>query len=332
MKAFTEERTIRAIDGDHAHARPPARARPPRRGGLPRRGRQPEPQRRGRVGRPGHGVARPHDVPPRLGRLDPLRRVPPPGQGGGQGQVQPPLPPGRRHDARQLGRRGVDLGQRQPLDHDPRDELPGRPRLRRLPVGRPRVLPRGRHRGRQRPRPQPGRPGVRRQARSPSQILPFDNNGGAGFWWANSRNTFTRNVAVECDRYGFRFEATPVNDAETGPERARRTRTRPRLRPPPARPAARRRRGRPSTSARCRSSGSRTTRRTASSTGSTWARASAGSAPTRGTRSSCGTRGSGTTSGRSGPARPRSWSTAWTSTTGDTGSTGRSTTTTPTPG
>jgi hypothetical protein len=45
----------------------------------------------------------------------------------------------------------------------------------------------------------------------PSQNLPFDNNGGAGFWWANSRNTFTRNVAVECDRYGFKFEATPLN-------------------------------------------------------------------------------------------------------------------------
>jgi uncharacterized protein (TIGR03067 family) len=42
----------------------------------------------------------------------------------------------------------------------------------------------------------------------PGQALPFDHNDGAGFWWANSRNAFTRNVAVECDRYGFRFEAT----------------------------------------------------------------------------------------------------------------------------
>ena len=50
----------------------------------------------------------------------------------------------------------------------------------------------------------------------PGQNLPFDNNGGAGFWWANSRNTFTRNVAVECDRYGFKFEATPLNTAELG--------------------------------------------------------------------------------------------------------------------
>ncbi|MFO0911189.1 MAG: G8 domain-containing protein [Isosphaeraceae bacterium] len=30
---------------------------------------------------------------------------------------------------------------------------------------------------------------------------------GAGFWWANSRNVFRRNVAVECDEYGFRFDA-----------------------------------------------------------------------------------------------------------------------------
>jgi uncharacterized protein (TIGR03067 family) len=44
----------------------------------------------------------------------------------------------------------------------------------------------------------------------PEQFLPFDHNDGAGFWWANSLSTFTRNVAVECDRYGFRFEATPT--------------------------------------------------------------------------------------------------------------------------
>jgi hypothetical protein len=50
---------------------------------------------------------------------------------------------------------------------------------------------------------------------APDQALPFDNNSGAGFWWANSRNTFTRNVAVECDRYGFRFEAKPVRAFET---------------------------------------------------------------------------------------------------------------------
>ena len=41
----------------------------------------------------------------------------------------------------------------------------------------------------------------------PGQALPFDRNEGAGFWWANSRNAFLRNVAVECDQYGFRYEA-----------------------------------------------------------------------------------------------------------------------------
>jgi len=41
----------------------------------------------------------------------------------------------------------------------------------------------------------------------PEQALPFDRNDGAGFWWANSLNAFTRNVAVECDQHGFRFEA-----------------------------------------------------------------------------------------------------------------------------
>jgi hypothetical protein len=45
----------------------------------------------------------------------------------------------------------------------------------------------------------------------PKQVLPFDQNEGAGFWWANSLNTFTRNVAAECDRYGFRYEATPTS-------------------------------------------------------------------------------------------------------------------------
>ena len=47
----------------------------------------------------------------------------------------------------------------------------------------------------------------------PEQILPFDQNEGAGFWWANSRNSFTRNVTCENDRYGYRFEATPTGKA-----------------------------------------------------------------------------------------------------------------------
>jgi G8 domain len=44
------------------------------------------------------------------------------------------------------------------------------------------------------------------------QILPFDRNEGAGFWWANSRNAFVRNVAVECDQYGFRYDAPAVKE------------------------------------------------------------------------------------------------------------------------
>ena len=40
----------------------------------------------------------------------------------------------------------------------------------------------------------------------PDQMLPFDKNLGSGFWWANSLNSFTNNVAAECDQDGFRFE------------------------------------------------------------------------------------------------------------------------------
>jgi hypothetical protein len=46
----------------------------------------------------------------------------------------------------------------------------------------------------------------------PKQVLPFDLNDGAGFWWANCRNTFTRNVACECDEYGYRFEVVKTAD------------------------------------------------------------------------------------------------------------------------
>jgi hypothetical protein len=45
--------------------------------------------------------------------------------------------------------------------------------------------------------------------RLPKQVLPFDGNEGAGFWWTCSLNSFTRNVAAECGNYGFRYEATP---------------------------------------------------------------------------------------------------------------------------
>ena len=46
----------------------------------------------------------------------------------------------------------------------------------------------------------------------PKQVLSFDPNDGAGFWWANPRNTFTRNVACENDRYGFHFQIAKTPD------------------------------------------------------------------------------------------------------------------------
>jgi hypothetical protein len=45
----------------------------------------------------------------------------------------------------------------------------------------------------------------------PKQALPFDQNDGAGFWWANCLNTFTRNVSCENHLYGYRFEATKTS-------------------------------------------------------------------------------------------------------------------------
>lgn len=44
------------------------------------------------------------------------------------------------------------------------------------------------------------------------QVIPFDKNDGSGFWWANSLNTFTRNVACECDEYGYFFQAARTAD------------------------------------------------------------------------------------------------------------------------
>jgi hypothetical protein len=46
----------------------------------------------------------------------------------------------------------------------------------------------------------------------PKQVLPFDPNDGSGFWWANSLNTFTRNVACECDEYGYFFQVIAGKD------------------------------------------------------------------------------------------------------------------------
>ncbi len=46
------------------------------------------------------------------------------------------------------------------------------------------------------------------------QVFPLDRNNGAGFWWANSYNAFIGNVAVECDEYGFRFDAPEAPGVE----------------------------------------------------------------------------------------------------------------------
>ena len=45
-----------------------------------------------------------------------------------------------------------------------------------------------------------------RGKRLPDQVLPFDDNEGAAFWWANGRNTLVRNVGCENDQYGFRYD------------------------------------------------------------------------------------------------------------------------------
>lgn len=63
--------------------------------------------------------------------------------------------------------------------------------------------------------------------RLPKQVLPFDENDGAGFWWANGRNSFTRNVACENDQYGYHFEVAKrsnfsplLNTLQPGGDRA----------------------------------------------------------------------------------------------------------------
>ncbi|HEV3145212.1 MAG TPA: G8 domain-containing protein [Gemmataceae bacterium] len=46
----------------------------------------------------------------------------------------------------------------------------------------------------------------------PKQVIPFDKNDGAGFWWANSHNSVTHNVACECDEYGYFFQCAKTAD------------------------------------------------------------------------------------------------------------------------
>ncbi len=46
----------------------------------------------------------------------------------------------------------------------------------------------------------------------PKQVFSFDPNRGAGFWWGNCQNSFTRNVAADCIEYGFRFDNKQTED------------------------------------------------------------------------------------------------------------------------
>jgi hypothetical protein len=52
---------------------------------------------------------------------------------------------------------------------------------------------------------------ARRGRPLPKQVLPFDANEGAGFWWANGRNTFTRNVSCDNDHYGYFFDVATAH-------------------------------------------------------------------------------------------------------------------------
>ena len=211
---YTEERTIEAIDGDTPDAGSPARVRPPGHGRY--RGEVANLSRNVVVESADPAAGRGHTMYHRnsAGSIA-LRRVPPPGQGGRAREVQPPLPPDRRHDARQLGHRGVDLGQRQPLDHASTG-----PTTWWSATASATGASATASTSRTAPRPITCSTATWRSRRSrgkplPEQDLPFDHNDGAGFWWANSRNTFTRNVAVECDRYGFRFEASAPTRGST---------------------------------------------------------------------------------------------------------------------
>src|SRR5262245_15409920 len=42
--------------------------------------------------------------------------------------------------------------------------------------------------------------------RLPKQVLPFDPNDAAAFWWSNGRNSLTRNATCENEEYGYRYD------------------------------------------------------------------------------------------------------------------------------
>jgi hypothetical protein len=48
----------------------------------------------------------------------------------------------------------------------------------------------------------------------PKQVLAFDSNDGAGFWWAAGRNTFADNVSCENDQYGYHFDESESRDRD----------------------------------------------------------------------------------------------------------------------
>lgn len=47
-------------------------------------------------------------------------------------------------------------------------------------------------------------------ATAPNEALSYLNGEGFGYWWANGRNAFTRNVAAESDRFGFFYDMRKV--------------------------------------------------------------------------------------------------------------------------
>ncbi|MCE9525007.1 MAG: G8 domain-containing protein [Planctomycetales bacterium] len=95
--------------------------------------------------------------------LHQLCGVPPPGEKGHAGPVQPAFSSLRYVDAGEFRRRCFDLGQPQPLADDSRDQLSCRSRLRRFSQHWPRIFPGRWDRSLQRARPEPGNRSHRRQ-------------------------------------------------------------------------------------------------------------------------------------------------------------------------
>ncbi|MEX0701914.1 MAG: G8 domain-containing protein [Planctomycetales bacterium] len=58
---------------------------------------------------------------------------------------------------------------------------------------------------------------ARQTQRLPQQVLSWDPNDGAAFWWPNGRNTLVRNVACENGQYGFRFDSQLIERGKPDP-------------------------------------------------------------------------------------------------------------------